>query len=132
MAARGLRDAAVDLALLSRADLHLISPMSSFGGFAHGAAAAAAGPWRATAFGECVRGATSEPFFHHWRDAARQLAGARGATIQPSEAVAHVCAEGCGLPDGFVDSEEARSLGHWLLGGEADAARRQALFDFVA
>ena len=114
--------------------------MSSFGGFAHGAAAAATGPWRATAFGDCVRAASSEPFFHHWRDADRQLGdAANGATARSAAAAATPgarsaaprvtpCAEGCGLPRDFFDSEEARGLGHWLLGGEADAAARRALF----
>ena len=42
-----LHDAAVDLFLLARCDVLLVSPMSSFGSFAHGYAASGAPPWKA-------------------------------------------------------------------------------------
>ena len=43
-----LHDAAVDLFLLARCDVLLVSPMSSFGSFAHGYASSGAPPWKAS------------------------------------------------------------------------------------
>ena len=43
-----LHDAAVDLFLLARCDVLLVSPMSSFGSFAHGYATSGAPPWKAS------------------------------------------------------------------------------------
>ena len=43
-----LHDAAVDLFLLARCDVLLVSPMSSFGSFAHGYASSDAPPWKVT------------------------------------------------------------------------------------
>ena len=45
-----LHDAAVDLFLLARCDVLLVSPMSSFGSFAHGYASSDAPPWKVTVY----------------------------------------------------------------------------------
>ena len=120
----GLRDAIIDLFLLGSADLLVVSPMTTFGGFAHGYAAGGEAPWRATSYGDCVRAGSPEPFFHHWPDASRQLA--RGGQ-EPCRST--VKGRACGLPEGFAASEEARGVGHWLLGREGTVGERSALFD---
>ena len=121
----GLFDAAVDLVLLASCDTLVVSPMSSFGAFAHAWADGGAIPWKATAYGECVREATAEPFFHHWPDVARELRERRG----DGDGHGHGSAAECALPPTFYGSSEARSLGLWLLGGEASAAELEQLVE---
>jgi len=128
--AAGLHDAAVDLFLLAECDELLVSPMSSFGGFAHGFARSDAPPWKVTTFGRCARGRSAEPFFHHWQDVHRQMRAAAAASASASASVAreHRTPQ-CALPDDFYESAEAHDLGLWLLGGETTPAERRLLVE---
>ena len=121
-APEGLHDALVDLLLLAASDAVLLSPMSTFGGFASAFALSGAPPWKATSLGECVRAHSPEPFFHHWQDVARELR-------QPPAPWAG--GRTCALPgaEQFYASDEARSLGLWLLGGEASPTELQTLVE---
>ena len=122
----------IDLFLLARADVLVVSPMSTFGGFAHAYAAQGAPPWRATVHGQCVRAATAEPFFHHWPDLAREIEGWDGRTrsSSPAPTSTRQCwmSGPCALPPDFFRSEEARSIGLWLIGREASPEAIRALF----
>ena len=61
-----------------------------------------------------MRARLAEPFFHHWPDVARELRERRRG-----DGHGHGSAAECALPPTFYGSSEARSLGLWLLGGEA-------------
>ena len=78
-----------------------------------------------TAFGTCARAKSAEPFFHHWPDVARELRERRG----DGAGHGHGSAAECALPPTFYGSSEARSLGLWLLGGEASAAELEQLVE---
>lgn len=131
--AAGLHDAAVDLFLLAECDALLVSPMSSFGGFAHGFARSDAPPWKVTTFGRCVRGRSAEPFFHHWQDVHRQMrAAAEAGAPAPAASATWATREHggqCALPDDFYESAEAHDLGLWLLGGETTPEERRLLVE---
>ena len=70
------------------------------------------------------------PFLHFLQEVHRQLR-ARRSTAAPrdGDGDGDGTVQQCGLPEDFYESNEAHSLGLWLLGGETTVAERQLLVE---